>query len=179
MYPSLRLRLRQRRGFFVACAGMLFISGAAAGKSATRKGADVAPGDFFLSFTETNIVRQAAEKVLRVIDSQAADRAVINGLYESGSEALKGRYSEAAFGQRLYMIRRNLGPMVRRQFNMVSGGFHSLPNLPSGRYAIAMFETEFRATGGFARSEELTMSWNDAAREWLFVEYYVGNASLN
>ena len=129
--------------------------------------------DFDVSFAERNEARAVAEQILAQLDELATSSVVdLDEIYKSGGDALKGRYSSKQFASRIRSVRIPLTTLASRKLYTVSGGFRNLPNLPTGRYVIVMFDAMF--SDKKMKSEEVTLEQKSHGSDWTFVEYYVG-----
>jgi len=129
--------------------------------------------DFDVLFAERNEARAVAEKILVRLDGFASGGTVdVETIYNSGGAALKTRYSSEQFGARIKNVRKPLTTMISRKLYTVSGGFRALPNLPTGRYVIVMFDSMF--SDKKMKSEEVTLEQKSQGSDWTFVEYYIG-----
>ena len=152
----------------------LFGSGLALSLSSTVAIADASGNaDFDVSFAERNEARAVAEKILAHLDEYASGSNVDLGVvYKIGGSALRARYSLQQMAIRIRSVRVPLAAVLNRKLYAVSGGFRELPNLPSGRYVIVMFDSVF--SNKKVKSEEVTLEQKSQGSDWTFVEYYVG-----
>lgn len=132
----------------------------------------VAELGFKLSFVVRNEIRGEAERILNGLDDSLRTPSSIYSVYENGGKALHSRYTRNALLTRIANTRHSLGKVKSRKYFGVDGGFSSFPNLPVGKYAIAIFETKFSASD-ILYTEQVTLeSLSSEMKEWKFVEYY-------
>jgi hypothetical protein len=79
----------------------------------------------------------------------------------------------ADFSRLLSRVRAPLGALRERVEAGIDGGFHRLPNLPPGSYAIASWDVLFEKTP-YIYTEQLTLENHDGhLEEWKLAGYYL------
>jgi len=79
----------------------------------------------------------------------------------------------ADFSRLLSRVRAPLGALRERVEAGIDGGFHRLPNLPPGSYAIATWDVLFEKTP-YIYTEQLTLENHDGQlEEWKLAGYYL------
>lgn len=128
---------------------------------------------FWANDSERSAARKTAEFIVSQLDSTPLDAPRLRGIYGQGSAALKERYSEADFIQRMLSTRAPLGNAKERVLHGIDGGFRKLPNIAEGEYLIVAFSTNFQGTPDIY-TEQVTLGRNGGTNSaWQFVEYYV------
>jgi hypothetical protein len=129
---------------------------------------------FFASEQDKAAARQAAEVVLGQLDNSRLDGSRLSIIYQQSAKALKNRYTESDFANRLMATRTPLGTAKVRALEGVDGGFKRLPNLADGEYLIVIFDTVFQGAADIY-TEQVTLARDrDAGVEWRLVEYFTG-----
>jgi len=128
--------------------------------------------DRSISVQEIQSARQAAERVLALMDKAPLSKFEFDDFYANAGEALRKRYSPAAFSHRMASVRPALGIKSERTFYGYSGPYATLPNLISGDYVIVAFHTRFGQSQQLF-TEQVTLENDRGGRgRWNFVEYY-------
>lgn len=133
---------------------------------------------FWLPERDRMIAREVAIFLVLNLDATPLDAVRLSGIYQRSAPALRKRYMESAFVNRIKKYRDGVGKPLDRVLQGVEGGFKFLPNFPDGQYAIVTYDTIFSATS-LIYTEQITLSRDSSQHEqWQLLDYYVATKAF-